>query len=169
MKDITECRSRLHGIFNIAVTPFHADGSFDYEGLAANIERVIALGYDGILIGGTYGEFPAMSADERAELFRRVMAIVGDRVPVMLCSAASDVRLVRDLTSLAGDLGGRCEAGRPLADGDRPDCQSPRRQDQAVLCIRSGVPRPDDGRLRRDQLHQQLRPAGTDSCRLSRG
>jgi 4-hydroxy-tetrahydrodipicolinate synthase len=106
MKDITECRARLHGIFNIAVTPFHADGSFDYEGLAANIERVIALGYDGILIGGTYGEFPAMSADERAELFRRVMAIVGDRVPVMLCSAASDVRLVRDLTSLAGDLGG---------------------------------------------------------------
>jgi dihydrodipicolinate synthase/N-acetylneuraminate lyase len=106
MKDIPECRARLHGIFNIAITPFHADGGFDYEGLASNIERVIALGYDGILIGGTYGEFPAMSADERAELFRRVMDIVGDRVPVMLCSAASDVRLVRDLTTLAGDLGG---------------------------------------------------------------
>ncbi|MGO8911331.1 MAG: dihydrodipicolinate synthase family protein [Bradyrhizobium sp.] len=106
MRDITECRARLHGIFNIAITPFHADGSFDYEGLAANIERVIALGYNGVLIGGTYGEFPAMSADERAGLFRRVMDIVGDRVPVMLCSAASDVRVVRDLTSLAGDLGG---------------------------------------------------------------
>lgn len=106
MKDIAECRARLHGIFNIAVTPFHADGSFDHEGLAANIERVIALGYDGILIGGTYGEFPAMSADERADLFRRVMDVVGNRVPVMLCSAASDVRLVRDLTVLAGDLGG---------------------------------------------------------------
>jgi dihydrodipicolinate synthase/N-acetylneuraminate lyase len=106
MRDITECRARLHGIFNIAITPFHADGSFDYEGLAANIERVMALGYDGILIGGTYGEFPAMSTDERAKLFRRVMEIVGDHVPVMLCSAASDVRVVRDLTSLAGDLGG---------------------------------------------------------------
>jgi dihydrodipicolinate synthase/N-acetylneuraminate lyase len=106
MKDIAECRARLHGIFNIAVTPFHADGSFDFEGLAANIERVITLRYDGILIGGTYGEFPAMSAQERAELFRRVMDIVGNRVPVMLCSAASDVRLVRDLTALAGDLGG---------------------------------------------------------------
>jgi dihydrodipicolinate synthase/N-acetylneuraminate lyase len=105
MKDIAECRARLHGIFNIAVTPFHADGSFDHEGLAANIERVIALGYDGVLIGGTYGEFPAMSAQERAELFRRVMDIVGNRVPVMLCSAASDVRLVSDLTALAGDLG----------------------------------------------------------------
>jgi dihydrodipicolinate synthase/N-acetylneuraminate lyase len=105
MKDIAECRARLHGIFNIAVTPFTPDGAFDFAGLAANIERVIGLGYDGILIGGTYGEFPSMSADERAELFRWVMDCVGDRVPVMLCSASSDVRVVRDLTRLAGDLG----------------------------------------------------------------
>jgi 4-hydroxy-tetrahydrodipicolinate synthase len=88
------------------VTPFKADGAFDYAGLARNIERVIGLGFDGILIGGTYGEFPAMSTDERAELFRRVMDIVGDRVPVMLCTAGSDVRVVSELTTLAGDLGG---------------------------------------------------------------
>ena len=105
MKDITECRARLHGIFNITVTPFNAMG-FDYDGLARKIERVIGLGFDGILIGGTYGEFPAMSTDERAGLFRHVMDVVGDRVPVMLCSAGSDVRVVRDLTALAGDLGG---------------------------------------------------------------
>jgi dihydrodipicolinate synthase/N-acetylneuraminate lyase len=106
MKDIDECRQRLHGIFNITVTPFGQNGSFNYPGLARSIERVVELGFDGVLIGGTYGEFPAMSADERAELFRRVMDVVGDRVPVMLCSAASDVRLTRDLTRLAGDLGG---------------------------------------------------------------
>ncbi|HEY0210740.1 dihydrodipicolinate synthase family protein [Acerihabitans sp.] len=106
MKDISESQARLHGIFNITVTPFTADGAFDFVGLARNIERVIALGYDGVLIGGTYGEFPAMSADERALLFRRVMDVVGDRVPVMLCSAGSDARTVRDLTTLAGDLGG---------------------------------------------------------------
>ncbi|TBW35370.1 dihydrodipicolinate synthase family protein [Siculibacillus lacustris] len=106
MRDIDECRERLHGIFNITVTPFTADGAFDFAGLARSIERVIALGFDGILIGGTYGEFPAMSAEERVELFRRVMDVVGDRVPVMLCSAASDVRLARDLIALAGDLGG---------------------------------------------------------------
>jgi 4-hydroxy-tetrahydrodipicolinate synthase len=106
MKDVMECHARLRGLFNIAITPFKADGAFDYTGLARNIERVIGLGFDGILIGGTYGEFPAMSGDERADLFRRVMGIVGDRVPVMLCSAGSDVRTVRELTSLAGDLGG---------------------------------------------------------------
>jgi 4-hydroxy-tetrahydrodipicolinate synthase len=106
MKDITECHARLRGLFNITVTPFKADGAFDHAGLARNIERVIGLGFDGILIGGTYGEFPAMSAEERADLFRRVMDIVGDRVPVMLCSAGSDVRVVRELTTLAGELGG---------------------------------------------------------------
>lgn len=106
MKDITESRERLSGIFNITVTPFTADGALDKAGLARSIERVIGLGFDGILIGGTYGEFPAMSTDERAELFRASMDVVGDRVPVMLCSAGSDARTVRDLTQLAGDLGG---------------------------------------------------------------
>lgn len=58
MKDIYESQARLHGIFNITVTPFTANGDFDFDGLARNVERVIELGYDGILIGGTYGEFP---------------------------------------------------------------------------------------------------------------
>lgn len=106
MKDIYESQARLRGIFNITVTPFTADGEFDFDGLARNIERVIALGYDGILIGGTYGEFPAMTTDERAMMFRNVMAVVGDRVPVMLCSAGSDARAVSELTTLAGELGG---------------------------------------------------------------
>lgn len=106
MKDMDECRARLRGIFNITVTPFAADGEIDAAGIARSIERVIGLGYDGILIGGTYGEFPAMSPQERAGLFRHVMAVVGDRIPVMLCSAGPDARTVRDLTQLAGDLGG---------------------------------------------------------------
>lgn len=106
MKDRIECRERLRGIFNITVTPFTAQGEIDFTGLAANIERVIDLGYDGILIGGTYGEFPALSVEERVAIFRHVMQVVGDRVPVMLCSAGSDARVVRELTALAGDLGG---------------------------------------------------------------
>ena len=106
MKDFSECRARLRGLFNITVTPFHADGAFDYKALARCVERAIGLGFDGLLIGGTYGEFPAMATEERADMFRRVMDVVGDRAPVMLCSAGSDLRVVRELTALAGDLGG---------------------------------------------------------------
>jgi dihydrodipicolinate synthase/N-acetylneuraminate lyase len=106
VKDKTECRERLHGVFNITVTSFTAQGAFDFDGVSRSIERAIGLGFDGILIGGTYGEFPAMSTEERVDLFRFVMDLVGDRVPVMLCTAGSDARVVRDLTGLAGDLGG---------------------------------------------------------------
>jgi 4-hydroxy-tetrahydrodipicolinate synthase len=101
-----EQKSRLKGIFSIVVTPFTPDGAFDFDALSENIERVIALGYDGVLIGGTYGEFPVMTPAERAELFRRSMEAAKGRVPVMLCSAASDVRVVRELTELASTLGG---------------------------------------------------------------
>jgi dihydrodipicolinate synthase/N-acetylneuraminate lyase len=103
---LDERASRLKGIFSIVVTPFHKDGAFDFAGLAENIERVISVGYDGLLIGGTYGEFPVMTTQERAELFQRAMDAANKRVPVLLCSASSDLRVVRELTELASDLGG---------------------------------------------------------------
>lgn len=106
MSILSDTKARLRGFFNITVTPFTADGDIDTAALAENIERVLAVGVDGLLIGGTYGEFPTMTTAERATLFRLVMDRVGDRVPVMLCSAGSDVRTVRELTILAGELGG---------------------------------------------------------------
>src|SRR5260370_7549801 len=106
MKDLCEAKARLRGLFNITVTPFAPDGSIDVSVLTQNIERVIDLGFDGILIGGTYGEFPSMNETERATLFREAMNVVADRVPVMLCSAHSDSRVVAELTALAGELGG---------------------------------------------------------------
>ncbi|KAA5606602.1 dihydrodipicolinate synthase family protein [Roseospira marina] len=106
MKTTDEAFERSKGLFNICVTPFTADGALNKEALATNMERVIGMGFDGVLIGGTYGEFPAMTTEERADLFRTAVDIAGDRVPLLLCSAASDPRVCRDLTTLASDLGG---------------------------------------------------------------
>jgi 4-hydroxy-tetrahydrodipicolinate synthase len=101
-----EAKARLRGIFNITVTRFTTDGDIDFGGLAESIERLIGMRFDGLLIGGTYGEFPTMTTDERTALFRRVMQIVRNRIPVLLCSAHSDARVARDLTELATGLGG---------------------------------------------------------------
>lgn len=106
MTTASEVKVRLKGIFNITVTPFAPAGGIDFRGLAENIERLLGMGFDGLLIGGTYGEFPTMSVEERAELFRRVIEIVRTRVPVLLCSAHSDPRIAIDLTQLATELGG---------------------------------------------------------------
>ena len=106
MQDRSEALARVKGLFNITVTPFKRDGAIDKAAMSQTIARVIGLGYDGLLIGGTYGEFPSMSVEERADLFRFVVDQVGDRVPLLLCTAHSDVRVVRDLTRLASELGG---------------------------------------------------------------
>lgn len=106
MKDYSEAMVRVRGLFSITVTPFKRDGSIDKAAMRESIQRVLDLGYDGLLIGGTYGEFPAMSLEERADLFRFVAGEVGDRAPLLLCAAHSDVRVVRDLTRLASELGG---------------------------------------------------------------
>lgn len=102
----TTLASRVQGLFNICVTPFDDAGQLDEQALSDNLERVLGLGYDGILIGGTYGEFSAQNADERARLFEAAMGVVGDRAPVLLCSAAADARDATRLTELAGELGG---------------------------------------------------------------
>ena len=106
MKDRQDAFERVHGLFNITVTPFGVDGAIDFEAVTETVERILAQGYDGLLVGGTYGEFATMTAEERAGLFRHVMSVVGERVPVLLCSAHSDHRTVCELTVLAAELGG---------------------------------------------------------------
>lgn len=106
MKTTDEARARTRGVFNITVTSFAADGSIDFAGITQTVERVLAMGFDGLLIGGTYGEFPVMSLDERLDLFGHVLDVVGDRAPVLLCTAHSDPRVVMDLTRRAGEMGG---------------------------------------------------------------
>lgn len=106
MKTPSEAADRIEGLFNITVTPFGKDGGVDNDALCASIDRVLNIGFDGLLIGGTYGEFSTMDNDERVTLFKTVMDHVGDKVPVLLCTAHSDSRVIFDLTELAGNLGG---------------------------------------------------------------
>ncbi|WP_316980259.1 dihydrodipicolinate synthase family protein [Shumkonia mesophila] len=106
VKSAQEAKERLGGIINITMTPFETDYSINYKAFAENIERVLDLGYDGLLIGAQYGEFVTMYTEERAELLRRTMDIVGDRVPVLLGAPSADPRVVAELTKLASDLGG---------------------------------------------------------------
>ncbi len=106
MKCPEESLERIQGLFNIAITPFAEDGSIDFVALEANTERILEFGYDGLLVGGTYGEFATMDVDERVNIFRSVMSQVGNHLPVLLCTAHSDSRVVFELTRLAGEMGG---------------------------------------------------------------
>lgn len=70
------------GIIPPAITPFLADGSIDFAGLATVLEHLIASGVHGIVIGGTTGEYYAQSRDERVTLLKKAKEIIKGRVPI---------------------------------------------------------------------------------------
>ena len=71
------------------VTPFHADGSVNFEALTNLLEWHIAEGTDGILTLGTTGEYPTMSHEEDATVVAHTIKVVNGRVPVIVGSGSN--------------------------------------------------------------------------------
>lgn len=65
------------------VTPFNDDGTINYDSLSHLTNYLIDHGSNGFVIGGTTGETPTLSHDEKLDLYRHFATIVGGRVPVI--------------------------------------------------------------------------------------
>lgn len=65
------------------VTPFHEDGSVNYEKFAELIEAQIAGGTDAIIVCGTTGEASTLSHEEHLDVIRYCTEKVAGRIPVI--------------------------------------------------------------------------------------
>ena len=83
----------LKGSIVAMVTPFHEDGSVNFDVLTELLERQIAAGTDGILTLGTTGEYSTMSHEEDAAVVAHTIKVVNGRVPVMVGSELEAGRL----------------------------------------------------------------------------
>ncbi|MBL6445782.1 dihydrodipicolinate synthase family protein [Fulvivirga sp. 29W222] len=72
------------GVFPAVTTKFTKDDELDWQWFEKNIEAQLDAGVDGIILGGTLGEASSLSDDEKYELVRRTVSLVGDKVPVIL-------------------------------------------------------------------------------------
>lgn len=90
------------------VTPFTDGGGIDAAALQENIERVLAAGATGILAGGCTGEFWALNAAERGELFRMSAEFAAGRATVIAGTGAVTVAETCELTAAAKAAG--CDA-----------------------------------------------------------
>lgn len=72
------------------VTPFHADGSVDYESAARLAKHLVDSGCDAILVSGTTGEAPATHLDEKAQLLQTVRRAVGPDIKVIAGVSSND-------------------------------------------------------------------------------
>ena len=65
------------------VTPFHEDGSVNYEAFKEQIERQIAGGTDAIIVCGTTGESSTLTHEEHLDVIRYCVKVVNKRIPVI--------------------------------------------------------------------------------------
>lgn len=79
----------IRGSIVAMVTPFHEDGSVNFEALTQMLERQIAGGTDAILTLGTTGEYSTMTHEEDASVVAHTIEVVNGRVPVIVGSGSN--------------------------------------------------------------------------------
>ena len=101
----TDRLASLKGVVSALVTPFRADGSVHVAALGALAELQIGQGVHGFYVGGTTGEAPLQSAEERRLVLREfAKAVAGRRGLIAHVGAVSTAETIA-LGRAAADAG----------------------------------------------------------------
>ncbi|WP_194283360.1 4-hydroxy-tetrahydrodipicolinate synthase family protein, partial [Streptococcus pneumoniae] len=98
---LKECK-----IITAFITPFHEDGSINFDAIPALIEHLLAHHTDGILLAGTTAESPTLTHDEELELFAAVQKVVNGRVPLIAGVGTNDTRDSIEFVKEVAEFGG---------------------------------------------------------------
>ena len=87
------------------ITPFHEDGSVNYEKLTEILEEQIAEGTDAIVAVGTTGEAATLTEDEHIEVVAHTVNVVNHRIPVIAGTGSNCTATAIDLSQRAEKAG----------------------------------------------------------------
>ncbi|MCS7025848.1 MAG: dihydrodipicolinate synthase family protein [Bryobacteraceae bacterium] len=93
------------GVFPIVATPFHPDGSIDWESQDRLVEYLLEQGVHGLGLFGNASEAYTLLAEERVELLRRIVKRVNGRVPLIVGSGHTGTDAAVKLSKESEDLG----------------------------------------------------------------
>ncbi|KIC45604.1 dihydrodipicolinate synthetase [Ruegeria sp. ANG-S4] len=79
---------KFEGIYTPVVTPYHEDGSVNWDALSDVIEFLIGHGVHGLISGGSTGENYSQSVAERLELAKFTHQRVKGRLPLVVGTGA---------------------------------------------------------------------------------
>ncbi|PSL51245.1 dihydrodipicolinate synthase [Salsuginibacillus halophilus] len=89
------------------VTPFQKNESLDLEAFKSLVDHLCATGSEGLVVGGTTGEAPVLTLEEKTAIAEAAVERTGGRVPVFAGAGtnatASSVQAVKQLTSTGVD------------------------------------------------------------------
>jgi 4-hydroxy-tetrahydrodipicolinate synthase len=100
------------GVYAIAATPFHDDGSIDFDSVDRLTDFYQDSGCTGITILGIMGEAPKLEADESRAIIKRVVSRA--KVPIIVGVSAPGFAAMRSLARSSMDMGA---AGVMIAPG----------------------------------------------------
>ena len=92
-------------VLTAMVTPFTDDGAVDPDAAATLATHLVDHGHDGLVIFGTTGESPTVSADEQRQVLTAVVDAVGGRACVVAGVGSYDTAAAVRLTRAAQDCG----------------------------------------------------------------
>jgi 4-hydroxy-tetrahydrodipicolinate synthase len=87
------------------VTPFDDQGKIDFPKTTKLVHYLIENGTDSLVIAGTTGESPTLSAEEKLALFRHVVEVVDGRIPVIAGTGSNNTYASIELTKKAEETG----------------------------------------------------------------
>jgi 4-hydroxy-tetrahydrodipicolinate synthase len=87
------------------VTPFAADGSIDWDGVAGLAHHLADHGHDAIAVNGTTGEAPTTKSSEKLEIIKVVKSAVGSRVKVLSGAGDNETSYTVEQAKRSADAG----------------------------------------------------------------
>lgn len=88
------------------VTPFDDQDHINFDSLERLTNHLIETGSRGFIIGGTTGETPTLTHDEKIELYTRFGQIVAGRVPVVAGTGSNNTRETAAFNAEASHIDG---------------------------------------------------------------
>ena len=104
---------KVCGVIVPVLTPFDDEGKLDRSALAALVDYLIERGVHGLFPGGTTGEGPLLTIDERKTLAATVVEVAAGRVPVIIHTGAITTAATIELTRHAQAVGASAAAVMP--------------------------------------------------------
>lgn len=87
---------KFSGTGTALVTPFHEDHSVDFEALKALVNLQIDGGVNFLVVQGTTGESPTLSASEKQQVLETVMEVNQGRLPIVYGVGGNDTKKVAE-------------------------------------------------------------------------
>ena len=102
---MTRLTESAQGVYVIAVTPFHPDGSLDLDSTDRMVDFYLSAGATGLTVLGMMGEAQKLTIEESQSIVRRILARVAGKVPVVVGVSAPGFAQMASLTRMVMDDG----------------------------------------------------------------